>query len=108
MPTPPRSLVDREIHAIGQAFAAIGDAIVRLASAAGSSAGAGKTPAGHGPRPGKKLRLSPARKAALKLQGQYMGYLRNLRPAQKAQVKKLREAKGTKAAIQLAKRLGGV
>ena len=43
--------------------------------------------------------LAPDR-AALVLQGQYIGHLRNLRPRQKAQVKALREAKGMAAASQ--------
>jgi hypothetical protein len=34
-----------------------------------------------------------------------MGYLRGLKPNQKAEVKKLREREGSQAAIQVAKRL---
>jgi len=56
-------------------------------------------------RRGRKLSLSPARRAALKLQGQYMGYLRSLKPKQKARVKALRTAKGVRAAIGLARKL---
>lgn len=41
----------------------------------------------------------------LKLQGQYMGFLRGLRPRQKTQVKALKSSKGFRAAIALAKRL---
>src|SRR5437868_5707200 len=40
------------------------------------------------------LTLSPARRAALKLQGQYMGHVRGLGPLQKRRVKALKEAKG--------------
>ena len=36
-----------------------------------------------------------------------MGYLRNLQPRQKARVKSLREAKGARAAVALAKKLAG-
>ena len=53
----------------------------------------------------RKLQLTPARRAALKLQGQYMGYMRPLKPAQKAKVKKIRVAKGIRAAIATAQRL---
>ena len=56
-------------------------------------------------RRARKLTLSPARRAALKLQGQYMGYVRRLKPRQKTRVKALRAAKGVGAAIRLAKRL---
>jgi len=52
-----------------------------------------------------KLNLSPARRSALKLQGQYMGYVRRLKPRQKAEVKALKAARGFPAAIRLAKRL---
>jgi hypothetical protein len=51
------------------------------------------------------LKLSPKRRAALKLQGQYMGYIRNLKPRQKARVKALKAKKGYRPAIALAKRL---
>jgi len=52
-----------------------------------------------------KLKLSAARRAALKLQGQYMGYIRSLKPRQKARVRALRESKGVEAAIALARKL---
>ncbi len=52
-----------------------------------------------------KLKLSAARRAALKLQGQYMGYIRSLKPRQKARVRALRESKGVEAAIVLARKL---
>ncbi len=48
---------------------------------------------------------SPKLKAMRKLQGQYMGFVRNLTAAQKAQVKKVKESKGFAAAIKMAKRL---
>ena len=49
--------------------------------------------------------LSPRRRAALKLQGAYMGFMRQLGPRQKTRVKALKAAKGFPAAIALAKRL---
>lgn len=55
--------------------------------------------------PRRKLTITPARRAALKLQGQYMGYLRNLKPRQKAQVKAVKVAKGILAAIGVARGL---
>jgi hypothetical protein len=66
---------------------------------AGSKAGAGRT--------GRILRLSAARRATLKLQGQYMGYLRGLTSRQKKEVKAPRSTKGVQAAITLARRLKG-
>jgi len=39
------------------------------------------------------------------LQGRYMGYMRQLKPRQKAQVRKIREVKGIGAAITRASEL---
>jgi hypothetical protein len=52
----------------------------------------------------RKMHITPERRAALKLQGQYMGYMRQLKPAQKAKVRKIRAAKGVRAAIAAAKK----
>jgi hypothetical protein len=49
--------------------------------------------------------ISPKRRAAMRDQGRYMGAIRLLSAAQRAQVKKLRAAKGAEAAIALARRL---
>lgn len=53
----------------------------------------------------RKLNLSPQRRAALKLQGQYMGYLRGLKPRQKSRVKALAASKGVRSAVSLAREL---
>jgi hypothetical protein len=55
--------------------------------------------------PAKKTKMSASRLAALKLHGQYIGYMRNLKPRQKAQVQALRASKGVDAAIALGKKL---
>jgi hypothetical protein len=52
-----------------------------------------------------RRRISFKHRAALVLQGRYMGYMRQLKPRQKAQVRKIKEAKGVRAAIARAKRL---
>jgi hypothetical protein len=54
---------------------------------------------------GTRRRLTAARRAALKLQGQYLGTVRPLSKAAKAKVKAIREKKGFRAAIAEAKRL---
>jgi len=41
------------------------------------------------------------------LQGRYMGYVRQLKPRQKAQVRRIRVAKGVRAAIVRARGLAG-
>ena len=50
-------------------------------------------------------RLSKRARAGLVLQGRYMGYMRQLKPAQKAKVRKVREISGVRAAIVKAKNL---
>jgi hypothetical protein len=97
-------LISRQIGIIGKALTKISVVIPRATTVRGMAAGAPQDAPGRPPR--AKLRLSPARRADLRLQGQYMGFTRSLRPRQKAQVKATREAKGIRAAIALAKRLG--
>jgi hypothetical protein len=55
--------------------------------------------------PRRRVRLSAKARASLVLQGRYMGYMRQLKPRQKAQVRKLKAAKGVRAAIAQARRL---
>lgn len=69
------------------------------------AAGLRRLEAGREIRRPKKLRLSAERRAQLKLQGAYMGYLRGLTARQKAQVKAARASRGLSHAIGLARRL---
>ena len=55
----------------------------------------------------RKLRITPKRRAQLKLQGAYMGFMRQLGPRHKAQAKAVKERKGFMAAIALARKLAG-
>lgn len=98
MPNRPKNLA-KDLQAIRTALRQLQKSFDRLvpALAAASKSGAVAEP--------RKLRITPARRAALKLQGQYMGYMRNLKPAQKARVRKIREAKGIRSAIAAARRL---
>ena len=52
-----------------------------------------------------RRQLSAKGRASLILQGRYMGFMRQLQPRQKAQVKKIRETRGTRAAIARARQL---
>jgi hypothetical protein len=89
---------------IARSLGSISEALTRIAPLVGHAIGtvAAATPAARAPR---KLNLTPQRKAALKLQGQYMGYLRGLKPRQKSRVKALAAAKGVRAAVSLAREL---
>jgi hypothetical protein len=105
LPTPQRS-ISREIGSIRRSLSTAGAALGRLAPLLERLARE-RVAAAPGTAPSRApLRLSPERRRALKLQGQYIGHLRNLRPRQKAQVKALRETKGIAAAIGLARKLG--
>jgi hypothetical protein len=97
----PRRSVRREIRAIRTSLASIARAVLRLGPVLEAAAVGGGSV-----RRTRKLKLSAERRAALKLQGQYMGYLRNLKHGQKARAKALRERKGIRPAIALARKLG--
>ncbi len=73
--------------------------LVPILSSAVSTKGA------HNGNDRARRRLSAKARASLVLQGRYMGYMRQLKPRQKAQVRKTKEAKGVKAAIVRAKQL---
>jgi hypothetical protein len=53
----------------------------------------------------RRAPLSPKVRALRRLQGKYMGYVRRLKPAEKARVRSLREKQGMDAAIKLAQSL---
>lgn len=55
----------------------------------------------------RPLILSRKRRAALKLQGSYLGYMRQLKTRQKGEVRAVRERRGVETAIKVAKRLAG-
>lgn len=59
------------------------------------------------PTPRRKMTITPQRRAQLKLQGQYMGYMRQLKPRQKAQAKAAKEKGGYRAGIKRARELAG-
>jgi hypothetical protein len=69
------------------------------ASRSGSSAPAS--------RPIRRRKMSPKVRALRRLQGKYMGFVRGLKPAEKARVRAVREKQGMGAAIQLASSLAG-
>lgn len=100
--TPRRTSVGMDVLSIRRSLSSIARALSRLAPLLQAAASASP---GNPSHRGRKLRLSAQRRAALRLQGQYMGHLRSLKPRQKARVKALRAAKGIRPAIAFAKRL---
>jgi len=101
--TPRRPSVSRELRAISRSLESIVGALGRLAPALKA------VERGPGVAAARRPRRKPSakRRAALKLQGRYMGYIRNLGPRQKARVKALRVSEGVDAAITLARQLAG-
>ena len=53
-----------------------------------------------------RRKMSPKTRALRRLQGKYMGHVRNLKASDKARVKAVREKQGIGAAIKLAASLG--
>src|SRR5881397_558416 len=92
-----------EIRAMRRSVSMLDRSIRRLTPILKSMASAN----GGGPVPGRRRRprLSAKQRAALKLQGRYMGFIRQLRPKQKAEVRKIRESRGIHAAVQKAEQL---
>ena len=94
MATHRRSPLTKQIRIIRKSISTIERALKHLTPVLRKAA----TPARGRPR---KLRLSPKRRAALKLQGTYLGYMRQLKPRQKARAKAVKETKGFEAAIRV-------
>jgi hypothetical protein len=102
LPNPRQRSVGAEIQTIRRSLSAVVRSLARLGPALEAGARAAKGAA----RPRRKLHLTPARRAQLELQGQYIGHMRMLPPRQQAAVKAMRVKKGMRPAIALAKRLG--
>lgn len=90
----------------------------RLASLEGMSDGSGASSGRRGrrgrrgaassaSRPVRRRKMSPRVRALRRQQGKYMGFVRGLKPAEKARVRSVREKQGMAAAIQLASSLAG-
>lgn len=101
---PRRPTLQKSLRAIERAFAdiaALAEALIDRVQVAERGAGRkGKATA----RP-RRLKLTPKRRAQLKLQGLYMTYFRQLGPTQKARVRAVKEKRGFEAAIRIARRL---
>jgi hypothetical protein len=93
--------VEKNVEVIRRSLQSIARSLASLIRTADAAARSSK----RGGRRGRKLQVSPARRASLKLQGQYMGHLRGLGARQKARVKALRTKKGFRPAIALARKL---
>jgi hypothetical protein len=101
LPKPRQRSIAAEIQTIRRSLTSVVRSLGRLGSALESAARAQRS---KEPRR-RKLRLTPQRMAALKLQGKYIGHMRMLPARQQARVKALRVKKGVRAAIRYAQSL---
>ena len=98
-----RPTLKTSLRAIERAFAdiaALAEALTDRVRVAERGTGRATTA-----KPRRKMTITPKRRAQLKLQGAYMGYMRGLKPAQKARVKAVKEKRGFEAAIRVAKKM---
>jgi hypothetical protein len=92
----------QEIATLREQLAALEDIDDGRSSGRGRKAGRGA----RGPARRRRVAISPKVRALRRLQGKYMGYVRRLKPAEKARVRAVREKQGMQAAIRLASSLG--
>ncbi len=95
--------LNKEVTAIRHSLGALDRSLRRFAFMLGQLDG--RVERRRKPRAGFRRSLSTKARASLKLQGRYMGYMRQLKPRQKGQVRKIRETKGVRVAITRAKKL---
>ena len=90
------------MRTIRRSLGSIARALAHLAPILEATA---RGPAAAGGPKRRRTKLTPARLASLKLQGQYMGFVRNLSPKDKNRAKEVRSTRGVRAAISFARRL---
>ena len=100
---PRRPSLKKSLRAIERAFADIETTLAQLASRVRHVERQAEAPSHTPPAAGHRLHISPKRRAQLKLQGAYMGYVCQLGPRQKLRVKAVKEKRGFEAAIRVAK-----
>lgn len=103
MPRPRRKAIAKEIVTLRRSLGTFDHSLRRLAFMLGQLDG--RIERRRKPRVGSGRPLSAKARASLRLQGRYMGYMRRLKPRQKAQVRKIKETKGVRAAIAKARML---
>jgi hypothetical protein len=103
LPKRPRTTVRKELRILIRSVQTIHDALARLSPVL-EAGPAARAPRSAGPA-GARRPLSAARRAALKLQGQYMTYVRGLKPRPRARVRKVAATSGVRAALALARQL---
>jgi hypothetical protein len=93
--------VAREFRSINTTFRRLAASFGRLARLWERAAATSQ----HGATPRRKSRLSAQLRAHMKLQGRYIGTMRNLPATKRAMVKKIRAEKGIMVAIAAARKM---
>jgi predicted membrane metal-binding protein len=104
---PKSSSLKKHVQAIGETLRQLEGQVLGLVPVFAQATKATVAQAVAATPPRRKLKLSPERRRALKLQGQYLGNMRQLKPAQKARVKAVKAKNGMRAAIAMARKLAG-
>jgi hypothetical protein len=103
-----RKIREKQVRAALKEAREIAALRARIASLEGTGGRAGRRPgrpaggARRGAPKRRRVSISPKVRALRRLQGKYMGYVRRLKPAEKARVRAVREKEGMAAAIRLA------
>jgi hypothetical protein len=95
----------KNLRAIEHAFAEIERSLAHLSTRVRRAAREAVKKAGPARAKRRTLHLTPKRRAQLKLQGAYMGYMRQLKPAQQAEIRAMKAKRGFEAAIRAARKL---
>jgi len=93
----------REIRVIRSSFRQLASSFTKISPFLTAVPDAGAVTQSWATR--RKPRLTAAHRARLKLQGRYMGTMRGLPAGKRVAVKKIRAAKGIRAAIKAAERM---
>ena len=97
--------LSRELRLVHKSFHQLAKSFARIVPLPGKGAMAMAAVQEDTKRGRRRPRLSAQQRAALKLQGKYMGTMRGLPVAKRAKVKKIRATKGIRAAIKAAERM---
>ncbi len=103
MPGKNRNVMSKEILTLRRSLSAVDRSLRRFAAMLSQLDGGFERRSK--PRAASRKPLSAKARASLRLQGRCMGYMRQLKPRQKAQVRRIKETKGVRMAIAKARRL---
>ena len=105
LPPRRRASLKRSLNAIERAFAGIEATVAHLTTRVRRVESDAASRSNTSTPKRRPIRITLKRRAQLKLQGAYMGYVRQLGPRQKARAKAVKGKRGFEAAIGVARKL---